>query len=216
MRIPRFKRLRRQLLTRTVAPRPAAALFLAAALVLTGLFIYCNGPNLSGTDPPAAGWDTGTQTAGTPEKDPAVPGSTEPPTGAENPPEGPVIAHHLPEEAAQPQIQYTAHFARNEFICDCQDACNGFPAEMDPAFMGKLEALRQALNRPVVVTSGLRCAARNAEVGGIADSWHLTGHAADIYCPGVACQTVAAAARDLGFGVIVYPAEAYCHVEYRG
>ena len=42
-----------------------------------------------------------------------------------------------------------------------------------------LEPLRQALG-PVRVSSGYRCPALNAAIGGARDSQHLTGHAADI------------------------------------
>lgn len=172
-------------------------------LVLTAAFITINvRPRMPDPAP----------TAETPESTPAETPAATPDTA---PADGSVIAHDLPRETALPEVRYTEHFARWEFQCDCADACDGFPAEMDSAFLAKLEALRQALGRPVIITSGLRCPTRNAEVGGIRESWHLTGHAADLYCPGVPCTQVADTARSLGMGVIVYPAEAYCHVEYR-
>lgn len=137
------------------------------------------------------------------------------PAKTESDSEKEVIAHPLPKEEAVPEERYTAHFKRSEMMCDCADACDGFPVAMDPAFMNRLEMLRQALGRPVIVTSGVRCETRNAEVGGIEGSWHLTGHAADIYCPGITYEQVAQADRDAGFGVVTYPEAQYCHVEYR-
>lgn len=89
----------------------------------------------------------------------------------------------------------TPHFARNEFACDCGGAtCDGFPAEMCLELLLKLEALRNALNVPVIITSGLRCPERNAAVGGVPQSQHLFGQAADLYAPGIAITTVAAIA----------------------
>lgn len=94
-----------------------------------------------------------------------------------------------------------------------QGYCDGFPATMDSDLLAKLEALRTALGRSVVITSGLRCATRNAEVGGIPDSRHLTGRAADLYCPGVPYTEVARLAREQGLWVLEYPEEQYVHVE---
>lgn len=46
-----------------------------------------------------------------------------------------------------------------------------------------LQPFRDHLNVPVVITSGYRCPALNAKVGGVAHSQHLTGEAADIRLP---------------------------------
>lgn len=43
-----------------------------------------------------------------------------------------------------------------------------------------LGPLREAWGKPIVVTSGYRCAALNRAVGGVPTSMHLSGHAADI------------------------------------
>ena len=124
-----------------------------------------------------------------------------------------IVEHPLPNDTDQPPaVMYTAHFARWEFACD-HNACGGFPVEMDPVLLEKLEALRNALGRPVIITSGVRCEARNAEVGGIAGSRHLSGKAADLYCPGIHYSEVAQVARAQGLWVLEYPEEKYCHVE---
>ncbi|MEO1814545.1 MAG: D-Ala-D-Ala carboxypeptidase family metallohydrolase [Acetobacterium sp.] len=107
----------------------------------------------------------------------------------------------------------TAHFARAEFGCDCGGAyCDGFPAEMNLELLLKLEALRNALNVPVIITSGVRCQKRNAEVGGVDNSQHLVGQAADLYAPGIAIATVAAIAESLGLMAIIYEAEGFVHL----
>lgn len=43
-----------------------------------------------------------------------------------------------------------------------------------------LDPLREAYGKPIVVSSGYRCAKLNRAVGGVARSQHITGQAADI------------------------------------
>ena len=49
-----------------------------------------------------------------------------------------------------------------------------------PLLIQKLEELREAVGSPVKVTSGVRCEAANAAAGGVPDSAHLIGMAADL------------------------------------
>ncbi|OXS25669.1 D-Ala-D-Ala carboxypeptidase family metallohydrolase [Acetobacterium wieringae] len=108
----------------------------------------------------------------------------------------------------------TAHFARAEFACDCQGVdCDGYPGTMDWGLLLKLEALRNALNNPVVITSGLRCQTRNNEVGGIPGSKHLSGQAADLYAPGISIDRVASIAESLGLSTIIYTEQGFVHCE---
>lgn len=66
--------------------------------------------------------------------------------------------------------------------------CSGHPdgscgaAQPTPRLLAMLEAARAAYGRPIVVTSGVRCAAHNAAVGGVEDSEHVSGEAADLAC----------------------------------
>ena len=69
-------------------------------------------------------------------------------------------------------------FSRSEFRCKC--GCGKDDVSMD--LVVQLQRLRSLLRRPVIVTSGVRCEAYNAQVGGKPDSAHLTGEAADIAC----------------------------------
>lgn len=108
----------------------------------------------------------------------------------------------------------TLHFNRQEFKCCCEGRyCNGFPNEMNHDLLTQLEALRQSLNTPIIVTSGVRCPTRNQEVGGIGNSKHLTGYAVDCYVPGLSVFDLARAAESQGFGVILYENEGFCHLE---
>lgn len=64
------------------------------------------------------------------------------------------------------------------FRCPC-GKCDLVPAE---AFVARLERLRGAYGRPLIVTSGPRCPEYNQKIGGAADSDHLTGEGADLAC----------------------------------
>lgn len=108
----------------------------------------------------------------------------------------------------------TPHFTKGEFACDCQGAyCDGFPGAMDLWLMLKLEALRNALDSPVIITSGLRCEIRNGEVGGIPRSKHRIGQAADLYAPGIDIERVASIAESLGLTTILYQEQGFVHCE---
>jgi hypothetical protein len=47
----------------------------------------------------------------------------------------------------------------------------------------KMEKVRAILEVPITITSGFRCSALNAAVGGVADSAHLFGCACDFVAP---------------------------------
>lgn len=44
-----------------------------------------------------------------------------------------------------------------------------------------LDPLRRIYGKPIVITSGYRCLLLNKKVGGVANSWHTQGNAADIH-----------------------------------
>lgn len=44
-----------------------------------------------------------------------------------------------------------------------------------------LDPLRRAYGKPIIITSGYRCARLNTAVGGVANSWHMMGNAADLH-----------------------------------
>lgn len=76
-------------------------------------------------------------------------------------------------------IQY---FTREEFRCKCGGkCCDGFPAEPAEATVRALDEIRRRLGVPVTVSSGVRCKRHNANVGGVSNSQHLTGLAADLH-----------------------------------
>lgn len=76
------------------------------------------------------------------------------------------------------------YFKRDEFRCPC-GRCGGFPVEPQESMVRTVDEIRRRLGVPVSVVdgggSGVRCAAHNAEVGGVANSQHLFGLAADLH-----------------------------------
>ena len=81
------------------------------------------------------------------------------------------------------EIEY---FTREEFRCQCKGKyCNGFPAEPEEKLVRTLEEIRKQLGVPITIVesggSGVRCKQHNANVGGVANSNHLYGKAADLH-----------------------------------
>ena len=68
-----------------------------------------------------------------------------------------------------------------EFACSC--GC-GYE-DIDPKLVEKLQMLRDLVGKPIVVTSGCRCKAYNKHIGGVSNSPHLLGLAADIQVKGM-------------------------------
>jgi peptidoglycan hydrolase-like protein with peptidoglycan-binding domain len=80
-------------------------------------------------------------------------------------------------------IQY---FTREEFRCQCGGRyCGGFPAEPEEKLVRTVDEIRRRLGVPVTIVeaggSGVRCQKHNAAVGGVANSEHLYGRAADLH-----------------------------------
>lgn len=77
-------------------------------------------------------------------------------------------------------------FDREEFRCQCKGKyCNGFPVEPDESMVRTVNEIRRRLGVPVHIVdaggSGIRCKIHNANVGGVANSQHLYGMAADLH-----------------------------------
>lgn len=94
------------------------------------------------------------------------------------------------------EIQY---FDRSEFRCTCGGrGCNGFPAEPVQQLVRNADAVRIRFGSPVIVSSGVRCQKRNAELPGSAvNSLHLRGKAMDFAVVGVSAAAVLAYVRTL-------------------
>ena len=74
--------------------------------------------------------------------------------------------------------QDTKNFKVSEFTCKCGCGFN----KIDQRVMNMAQALRDELGVPVHVNSGCRCEKHNAKVGGVKNSKHTKGLAADLSC----------------------------------
>lgn len=87
------------------------------------------------------------------------------------------------------------YFTREEFRCKCGGKyCNGFPVEPEEALVRALDKIRERLGIPITISSGIRCATHNANEGGVANSQHMYGRAADLRA-NVSPETMKAAAE---------------------
>lgn len=94
------------------------------------------------------------------------------------------------------EIEY---FDRSEFKCKCCGKyCNGYPDEPDERMVRIADQLRKNLGVPITIVSGLRCKTWNAIQGGVSNSQHMYGEAADIYAKGVPQSLVEAELDKIG------------------
>jgi hypothetical protein len=111
----------------------------------------------------------------------------------------------------------TVNFARYEFGCDCGGKyCNGFPVDINMDLVRKMQQMRDILKVPIIITSGVRCERRNAEVGGVPNSKHKKGLAVDCYISGMNADKVrliSKTARQCGMDTIEYFDELFVHCE---
>ncbi len=105
------------------------------------------------------------------------------------------------------------HFAIFELACRCAGRFCAGEYWHDEDFLDGLEALRQDVGRPLIVTSGHRCAQWNAAVGGAALSRHKT-IAVDVSLNGQDREALRAAALRHGFTGIGL-ARSFIHLDRR-
>ena len=77
----------------------------------------------------------------------------------------------------------SAHFCKSEFACRC---CGELKIKM--RLIDGLEKLRALAGKAIVIHDGYRCLAHNQQVGGVTDSEHTQGMAADVEIPGLSLQ----------------------------
>lgn len=105
-------------------------------------------------------------------------------------------------------------FTEKEFKCRC---CGELPEE----FQGNVRVLvanvldqaREKLGIPIMVNSGYRCPKHNALVGGVANSQHMKGEAADIRCADNKLLAEIIEQKGNFDQLIIYPT--FLHVSYK-
>ncbi len=108
----------------------------------------------------------------------------------------------------------TRDFSRSEFACKC--GCG--KDNISPKLVGALQALRDTIGEPIIINCGCRCARHNKDVGGVPNSQHLQGTAADIRCASLTPRELKKFAEEIpafaNGGIGLY--ETFLHVDVRG
>lgn len=117
------------------------------------------------------------------------------------------------------------HFTLAEFLATSRPELQGDPtcaqiAAMTQLVCKVLDPTREALGRPMRVTSGFRSVRLNQAIGGSRTSDHMAGRAADVKVDGMTSRELATVMLELGvpFDQLIWYAEArggHVHVSYR-
>jgi len=103
------------------------------------------------------------------------------------------------------------YFNLSEFACPC---CN--LVMLHPKLLAKLVELRNVLERPVYITSGYRCPRYNQKIGGVVNSYHRIGLAADIKVEDINLIELLGYAEDVDFsGIGFYEKKNFLHLDVR-
>lgn len=106
------------------------------------------------------------------------------------------------------------YFSLAEFRCKCSDRnCVGKTMRPSDALLRKLVDIRTRFGAPVTISSGIRCPAHNAAVGGVANSYHTTGRAADINVRGVSASQLMAYCSGLQLHYCYAIDGSYVHID---
>ncbi|MCM2377850.1 D-Ala-D-Ala carboxypeptidase family metallohydrolase [Pseudomonas marginalis] len=93
------------------------------------------------------------------------------------------------------------NFAYTELRCKCGQ-CDSTGREMDPAYMSRLQRLREAYGQPMPLASAYRCARHPSEASKSAPGEHFDGRAVDVHCRGAEALHLLRLALPLGFNRI--------------
>ena len=108
-------------------------------------------------------------------------------------------------------IMITPQFNLSEFACPC---CKR--VMLHPLLLEKLEKLRKIIERPIHITSGYRCFEYNQKVGGVANSYHLIGLAADIKVKDINLIELLEICENIDFaGIGFYEKKNFLHLDVR-
>ena len=108
-------------------------------------------------------------------------------------------------------LKVARDFNLSEFACPC---CN--LVMLHPRLLMKLIELRKILERPVHITSGYRCPRYNRKVGGVANSYHCIGLAADIKVKDINLIELLEICENIDFsGIGFYEKKNFLHLDVR-
>lgn len=106
-----------------------------------------------------------------------------------------------------------SNFSLKETACKCGCGAN----EMQQEIIDIAQAIREAVGKPLTVTSGFRCEAHNSNEGGSKSSYHTRGMAIDLVCPSLSSKELFDIANrvDGVMGLIWYAGQRNIHVDTR-
>ena len=108
-------------------------------------------------------------------------------------------------------LKVARHFKLSEFACPC---CNH--VMLHPKLLGKLVELRNVLERAVYITSGYRCPRYNQKIGGVVNSYHCIGLAADIKVRNINLISLLEICENIDFnGIGFYEKKDFLHLDVR-
>ena len=105
-------------------------------------------------------------------------------------------------------------FKEKEFACKCCGQLPPLARENVKALVSEvLDPVREKLGMPIVVNSGYRCEKHNKDVGGVKNSQHLRGEAADVTCADLPRLKALIIENGKFDQLITYPT--FLHVSYK-
>lgn len=115
----------------------------------------------------------------------------------------------------------TRNFSISEFECSCGCKMPDKAKENIVILANQLQKLRDFVKKPIIITNAYRCEKHNKSVGGVKNSQHLSGKAADIKVVGLSPIHVSNAIEGLikskdilQGGVGIY--DTFTHYDHRG
>lgn len=113
--------------------------------------------------------------------------------------------------------QLSKNFKTSEFECKGKGCCDR--CCVSKKLVKLLQQIRDHFAKPTNVNSGYRCETHNKNVGGVTNSYHRNGEAADIAVTGIAPKEVAKYAESIGIlGIGLYETDKdgyFVHVDVR-
>lgn len=126
-------------------------------------------------------------------------------------------------------MKLTEHFNLDEFTCNCKKCEGKLPNEKILANIKKLaetlEVYRKISGKPFKINCGYRCPEHNKAVGGVSNSVHMTGSAADVVIQGLdakqmfqfmanmSIDKIPGKPKSMFKGVGYYPTKGFVHVD---
>jgi putative chitinase len=120
-------------------------------------------------------------------------------------------------------MRLTEHFLLEEFTLSSTALALGIPNDPTPEHLEHLkhlaecmETVRALFDKPIEITSGYRNPQINAAVGGVPNSAHALGHAADFHVHGLIDLDAAKRIRDsaLKFDQLIFEKNRCVHISF--